>query len=275
MIVVLVCAPLHAQNSGGLFFGPSNILVAGSLTKTVTGQNITLTGGSGGGGGGTSYSFTNGLTTTSGTIVSSLLTGTGGLTITNGSLGIGNLSTSYTGMGLGSMCLQTSGAFSGSGALFSVSTGTNLTGNGTGGSPLNLAGSSTIASYLGPGCNISAAWQLPRRFGFQRLRSIGGNQQHRHYRHDFLWNSPLGESRHDSWKHCAWKLNVINNTGTSGLYRRKWIELERNRSSLGYGRAIALRFNRNHDHRRHIHYGQRQLRNRKPRKFWFYRNRRY
>jgi hypothetical protein len=109
LVVILVVSSAHAQ-SGGLFFGPNNINVAGTITKTTTGQNITLTGGTGGGGGGTSYSFTNGLTLT-GTVASSLLTGTGGLTITNGSLGIGNLSTNYAGFGLASGAVSPSSAF--------------------------------------------------------------------------------------------------------------------------------------------------------------------
>jgi hypothetical protein len=107
LAVALLWPAVAVAQPNNIPFGPNNINVAGTISKTSTGNSITLTGS--GGGGGISFSTSGGIVL-SGTILQTNLGN--GLVATGGTLlNLGNLSTSYSSFGLGSISIMPSSVF--------------------------------------------------------------------------------------------------------------------------------------------------------------------
>lgn len=155
---VLAVPPLFVTNSGAVALSlPSTgaLTLSGSGLSINVGSGLTISGSQliATGGGGTSYTSSGAISlsgTTFGLNANPTYFGLSGgtlLTLANS----GNWQSFVGVSGIGSAAFTPSGAYSASGALFSVTTGTLLTGSGTLGSPLTLASSGAVDSYLGIG----------------------------------------------------------------------------------------------------------------------------
>ena len=156
---VLAVPPLFVTNSGAVALSlPSTgaLTLSGSGLSINVGSGLTISGSQliATGGGGTSYTSSGAISlsgTTFGLNANPTYFGLSGgtpATLANS----GNWQSFVGVSGIGSVAFHAKrGLFGESGALFSVTTGTLLTGSGTLGSPLTLASSGAVDSYLGIG----------------------------------------------------------------------------------------------------------------------------